>query len=56
LKDQIIYLNNNIGLYFTSLSCGYKSAYNRSTPSCANNSAYDASTVSFNSTDPVDLS
>jgi hypothetical protein len=55
LKDQIIYLNNNIGLYFTSLSCGYKSAHNTSTPSCANDSAYNASTVFFNSTAPVDL-
>ncbi len=56
LKDQIIYLNNNIGLYFTSLSCGYESAYNTSTPSCANDSAYNASNVSFNSTAPIDLS
>jgi hypothetical protein len=56
LKDQIIYLNGNIKVYFTSLSCGYKSAYNTSTPSCPNDSAYDASTVSFNSTGPIDLS
>jgi hypothetical protein len=26
LKDQIIYLNDNIALYFTNLSCGYKLA------------------------------
>jgi hypothetical protein len=61
LKDQIIYLNSNIALYFTSLSCGYKLAYDTSTRLVPvvggnNDSAYNVSTVSFNSTDPINLS